>query len=219
MMTFSLEALYALHIFNEYSDDLFLLPLPHQEGKSRLDDLRRTLEQGYQDLAAMGLIVDHKPSQACAYYGAFLKGYHRAYYHCQVDNNYFCAQETDSNKWNSIVIKKIGDNRYVLENLHSLIFLAHLKEIHPLLEDLEKKRKNYAYYTWEPFSSFRLQTYYRNREALHLQTFRRRELIKDSLFFEAPSGIYEFDYSKEMIRSLSGSELRDLVIADLKVRV
>ena len=87
------------------------------------------------------------------------------------------------------------------------------------MKDLEKKRKNYAYYSWEPFSAFRLQAYYADNEAIRLQTFRRKELLKDSLFLEAPSGLYEFDVAHERIRSVDGEELRDEIIHDLKVRV
>ncbi|MBP2623842.1 hypothetical protein [Streptococcus oricebi] len=219
MKIFTLEAIYALHLFNDYSDDLFLLPLPSQEGKSRLENLRLVLEKGYEDLGKMGLIVNDEPTEECAYYGAFLERYHKALYHCQVDSNYFCAQETDNNKWVTTVIKQIDDNQYVIENLHSLIFLAHLKDIHPLLKDIEKKRKNYRYYGWEPFSAFRLQTYYADNESFRLQTFRRKELMKDSLFFEAPSGLYEYDMARELVRSIDGEELRDLIVNDLKVRV
>ena len=219
MKTFTLEAIYALHMFNNYSDDLFFLPLPSEEGKTRLENLRQVLEKGYEDLGKMGLVIDNEPTEECAYYGAFLERYHKAIYHCQVDSNYFCAQETDSNKWTTTVIKQIGDNQYVIETLHSLVFLAHLKDIHPILKDLEEKRKNYAYYSWEPFSAFRLQAYYADNEAIRLQTFRRKELLKDSLFLEAPSGLYEFDVAHERIRSVDGEELRDEIIHELKVRV
>nr|WP_245335199.1 hypothetical protein [Streptococcus oricebi] len=204
---------------NEESDDLFFLPLPQEAGASRLESLRRTLEKGYQDLTEMGLIVDNEPSEECATYGAFLEGYQKALYHCQVDNHYFCAQEVDGNRWLTTVIQRLDDNQYVMETLHSVAFLAHLKDGHPLLQDLEKKHKNYSYYSWEAFSAFRLETYYGQAEALHLKSYRRDELIKDRLFFEAPSGLYEFDPLEEQIRSIDGEELRDLLVQDLKVRL
>ena len=46
-MKFTIEALYALHIFNDYSNDLVFLPTPFKEGEGKKEGLLRILEQGY----------------------------------------------------------------------------------------------------------------------------------------------------------------------------
>ena len=51
-MIFTLEALYTLHIFNDYSDDLVFLPLPVavEGSESRRENLLWVLEKGFEDL-------------------------------------------------------------------------------------------------------------------------------------------------------------------------
>lgn len=47
-MIFTLEALYTLHIFNDYSDDLAFLPLPTaiEGNENRKDNLLWVIEKG-----------------------------------------------------------------------------------------------------------------------------------------------------------------------------
>lgn len=92
-MIFTLEALYTLHIFNNYSDDLVFLPLPVGSSKNRKENLLSVIEKGFEDLKEMGLIVDNQPTEECAQYGAYLKEYHDANYHCQVDQRLSYAPE------------------------------------------------------------------------------------------------------------------------------
>lgn len=218
-MIFTIEALYALHMLNDYSDDLLFLPLPSEDEKTRLENLRTVLLKGYADLEKLGLMIENEPTEDCVQYGLFLKLYHKAFYHCQVDADYCCASAVDSNKWYSVVIKKVEGDGYVIEHLHSLLFLSLLQQGHPILKNLDKKEKAAATYTWTPYSHFRLMTYYSQSEAIRMTTFSNRELLEDRLFIDSPSGLYEFDRQREQIRSINGAYLKSHLIRGLKVRV
>ncbi len=66
-------------------------PAPAEWTGTRKENLLWVLEKGFEDLKELGLIVDNQPTEECAMYGAYLKEYHKASYHCQVDQRFFYA--------------------------------------------------------------------------------------------------------------------------------
>lgn len=97
-MIFSIEALYALHMITNdgYSEDLFLLPLPEVEGKEKLEQLKEVLEKGFENLRSMDLIDENdEPTGACMARGIYLDQYQKAFSHCEVDQQFYCAQLVD----------------------------------------------------------------------------------------------------------------------------
>ena len=46
-MMFTLEALYALHMFNDHSNDIAFLPLPAKEGETRKEAFIENSRKGF----------------------------------------------------------------------------------------------------------------------------------------------------------------------------
>ena len=150
-MIFTLEALYTLHIFNDYSDDLAFLPLPTaiEGNENRKDNLLWVIEKGFEDLKEMGLIVDNRPTEECVQYGAYLKEYHEANYHCQIDHLLSYAPGVDEFKRMAVIIMEVGDNQFQLDRAGSAVFLAFLMEMHPVLQEVDDTIKDYIHSQWE----------------------------------------------------------------------
>lgn len=174
-MIFSIEALYALHMITNdgYSEDLFLLPLPEVEGKEKLEQLKEVLEKGFEDLRSMDLIDENdEPTEACMARGIYLDQYQKAFSHCEVDQQFYCAQLVDSNRWYHIVIERVGENAYTLNRIHSFQFLGMTIQLHDFLSAQNPQREgNPNASSWEPYSDERLLIYYGQRPALTVMTY------------------------------------------------
>lgn len=220
MAIFSLEAIYALHILNEQFDSLPLLPYPDL-GKDlpEKERLKKLLETGYRDLTKLGLIVDNKPTDVCVLYGYFIKEYAEAYYHCQVDKDYYCAPASDQSKRMSVVIKRVGDNQYRLTRLLTSVFLGVIIKLHPFLGDLENKQKDYLKSDWEVYALLRLMVRHRHREGLRIKTVQLGTLLDDCLFLDIENQLYQYNLVGEKRRSVSSDEIQAYLLDQLKVEV
>lgn len=72
---------------------------------------------------------------------------------------------------------------------------------------------------WEPYSFFRLQTYYKDSKMIRLRTEELGKVTNDTLFFNSKSGLFEYDLQKEKIRSVSVDQLKTTLIHGMKVSI
>ena len=218
-MIFTLEALYTLHIFNNYSDDLVFLPLPAGSSKNRKENLLSVIEKGFEDLKEMGLIVDNQPTEECAQYGAYLKEYHDANYHCQVDQRLSYAPGVDAYKRMAIIIMEVGDNQFQLDRAGSAVFLAFLMEMHPVLQDVDDTIKDYIHSQWEGDAFMRLMVHHGNDEAIRIRINEFSKDTQDTVYLTSNGHLYEYDLSTQMRRSIDSEQLKTELIQKLKVRM
>ena len=220
-MIFTLEALYTLHIFNDYSDDLVFLPLPTTvEGNgNRKDNLLWVIEKGFEDLKEMGLIVDNRPTEECVQYGAYLKEYHEANYHCQIDHLLSYAPGVDEFKRMAVIIMEVGDNQFQLDRAGSAVFLAFLMEMHPVLQEVDDTIKDYIHSQWEEEALMRLIVRHGNEEALRIRINEFSKDTQDIIYLTSDHHLYEYDVSKQMRRSIDSEQLKTQLIKKLKVRM
>lgn len=220
-MIFTLEALYTLHIFNDYSDDLVFLPLPiaAEGNENRKESLLRVIEKGFEDLKDMGLIVDNQPTEECAQYGAYLKEYHDANYHCQVDQRLSYAPGVDAYKRMAIIIMEIGDNQFQLDRAGSAVFLAFLMEMHPVLQGVDETIKDYIHSQWEVEALMRLMIHHGNDEAIRIRINEFSKDTQDTVYLTSNGHLYKYDLSTQMRRSIDSEQLKTELIQKLKVRM
>ena len=220
-MIFTLEALYTLHIFNNYSDDLAFLPLPTaiEGNESRKDNLLWVIEKGFEDLKEMGLIVDNRPTEECVQYGAYLKEYHEANYHCQIDHLVSYAPGVDEFKRMAVIIMEVGDNQFQLDRAGSAVFLAFLMEMHPVLQEVDDTIKDYIHSQWEEEALMRLIVRHGNEEALRIRINEFSKDTQDIIYLTSDHHLYEYDVSKQMRRSIDSEQLKTQLIKKLKVRM
>ena len=220
-MIFTLEALYTLHIFNNYSDDLAFLPLPTaiEGNESRKDNLLWVIEKGFEDLKEMGLIVDNRPTEECVQYGAYLKEYHEANYHCQIDHLLSYAPGVDEFKRMAVIILEVGDNQFQLDRAGSAVFLAFLMEMHPVLQEVDDTIKDYIHSQWEEEALMRLIVRHGNEEALRIRINEFSKDTQDIIYLTSDHHLYEYDVSKQMRRSIDSEQLKTQLIKKLKVRM
>lgn len=215
----TLAALYTLHIFNGYSDDLPFLPLPNQgENKTRKDSLYETLVQGYQDLDEAGFIVQGKATNAMAILGHFLSLYAEQYYHIEIDQNYLCAPDPDAEKGMSILITRSSDNRFFIDYLPNPYLLALLITSHELLQDLDMCSKDYLRSDWQPYSHLLLNHKYGKARSIRFKIIQMGRVLSDHLFFTHRKELFEYDVVGQRLRSVSANQLRQTMIKDMKVR-
>ena len=101
--------------------------------------------------------------------------------HCEVDQQFYCAQLVDSNRWYHIVIERVGENAYTLNRIHSFQFLGMTIQLHDFLSAQNPQREgNPNASSWEPYSDERLLIYYGQRPALTVMTYSYKEML-DSL--------------------------------------
>ena len=220
-MIFTLEALYTLHIFNDYSDDLAFLPLPTaiEGNENRKDNLLWVIEKGFEDLKEMGLIVDNRPTEECVQYGAYLKEYHEANYHCQIDQLLSYAPGVDEFKRMAVIIMEVGDNQFKLDRAGSAVFLAFLMEMHPVLQEVDDTIKDYIHSQWEEEAFMRLIVHHGNEEALRIRINEFSKDTQDIIYLTSDHHLYEYDVSKQMRRSIDSEQLKTQLIKKLKVRM
>ncbi|BCK46447.1 hypothetical protein ACJBX5_02115 [Streptococcus suis] len=218
-MIFSIEALYTLHLLNDHSDDLSFLPLPNGQNLDRKSLLKETLEKGFEDLKELQLVVDNQLTERGVEYGYYLEEYHSSPYHCRVDLSYFCAPAVDEFKRYSILIKEVDEGLFVIERLASVWFLGFLLETHPILHHLDDKMKDYLMYDWTPKSHFSLLVEHGRSEGLRLAVEQLGTIYSDTLFLEIEESIYEYDLTRELMRSIDSETLQSRLIKDLKVEV
>lgn len=220
-MIFTLESLYALHMlnYNGYSEDLFLLPLPELTDEEKPVQLKQILEKGFSDLQSMGLIDENsEPTTACMAKAVYLQKYQEAYSHCEVDNQYYCAQLVDSNRWYHIVIEKVYENAYRIDRIHSFQFLGMTIQGHPFLSQIPEREPNQAAKEWRTYSEERLIIYYGQAPALRITSYSGQNKSRDYLYLNAPSAIYQYDIQEQRIRSISTDNMKKEIIDQLKVR-
>ncbi|MBZ2065762.1 DUF5081 family protein [Streptococcus sanguinis] len=221
-MIFTLESLYALHMLNYdgYSEDLFLLPLPEVASEEKTAQLKEIIEQGFSDLQAMGLIDENnEPTTACLAKGTYLQKYQEAYSHCEVDDQYYCAQLVDSNRWYHIVIETVDENAYRIDRIHSFQFLGMTIQSHPFLSQIPEREINPAAPDWKSYSEERLIIYYGKAPALRVTSYSGQSRSKDYLYLNAPSALYQYDIQEQRIRSISTDNMKKEIIDQLKVRI
>lgn len=220
MITLTLEALYTLQMMNDQSKDLVFLPLPALlTGQTRKEQLRKVLEKGYHDLEKVGLLKDNKPTDDFVRYGYYVSLYSNNYYHFQVDSNYFCAPGVDKEKRMAVIIKKVGDNDYIIDYFNTIALLSILLENHEILHHLDDKHKNYLKAEWEPYAYFRLLAYYGDAKTIRLKVEQLGKIYSDTLFFNSKkSGLFEYDMLRQQIRSVSVSEMKHILLSEMKVR-
>ncbi len=220
-MIFTLEALYTLHIFNDYSDDLVFLPLPVavEVSESRRENLLWVLEKGFEDLKEMGLIIDNQPTEECAQYGAYLKEYHEASYHCQIDQRLSYAPGVDEFKRMAVIIMEVGDNQFQIDRAGCAVFLAFLMETHPVLQDVDDTIKDYIHSQWEGEAFMRLMLHHGNDEAIRIRINEFSKDTQDIIYLTSDNHLYEYDLSRQIRRSIDSEELKTQIIKKLKVRM
>ena len=221
MTSLTLEALYTLHLFNDRSDNLAFLPLPAvKDEASRKAQLKDVVTKGYQDLKDIGLLKDNKPTEEFTRLAYFVRLYGEHYYHCQVDSNYFCAPAVDSRfERMCVVIKRIDNNSYVIEYTSTVIFLSLLLQEHAIFENLELAEKSYLNAGWRPYAYERLLYYYGRAETIRIKIEQLGRYYGDHLFFNTTEGLFEYDLNRQMIRSVSPDEMKEMLVKQMKVRV
>ena len=144
-MIFTLEAIYALHMFNDHSDDIAFLPLPAKEGETRKEALLRIVEKGFEDLSEMELIVDGTPTEECIQYGVYLDEYAQANYHCNVNQMFYYSPNVDEYDRMAIIIIKNDANEFLIDRAGTAIFLASLISLYPILQNVDANKKDYLH--------------------------------------------------------------------------
>lgn len=218
-MKLTLEALYMLQLFNDFSDDLSFLPLQMQAGEDRKAALQRAIKKGYEDLQNVGLIVDEEPTEECLEYGYYLKEYHESFYHYQIDTDYFCAPAVDDFKRMTIVITKNEDGSYTIQRTASILFLGAVLKGHKIFDGLDDRVKDYKKSDYESEPMFRLLTYHREDESLRIAVEKFKSLAQDTVYFLHDNSLYEYDLENQIQRSIDGDQLRHLIMKKMKVKV
>ncbi len=216
-MKLTLEALYTLHMMNEQSDDLVFLPCPNRD-LDRKEQLKKTVLKGYEDLKESGLIVDDKPTDECIRMGVYLSEYQDAKQQICIDEKYYCAPGVAVGGNQSVLLQRISENEFEFDRMYNILFLSILIQTHPLLQELQTKRKNYLHSYWEGMGEVRFLSLYHNHEGLRLMTAEEKQITGDTLYVDSEDGIWEYKWKEEMIRSISGEDLRDLLIHLLQVK-
>ena len=218
-MKLTLEALYLLQLFNDFSDDLSFIPLPVLKNENRKDALIRTIEKGYEDLKAVGLIEDDKPTEECVEYCYFLKEYHESFYHYQIDQSYFCAPSVDKFKRMTVVLLKDDEGFYSIYRLPSSILLGAIMRNHELLHHLDDRVKDYIHSDFEIEPLFSLLVNHGQTEALRISVEELGRNTQNVVYYEKKNSIYEYDLNREVQRSIDSDELKNLILRRMKVEV
>lgn len=218
-MKFTIEALYALHIFNDYSNDLVFLPTPFKEGEGKKEGLLRILEAGYEDLKKMGLVLDNKPTEKCAEYGLYLKEYHDAEYHCQIDLNYFYAPQVDEFNNMAVIIHQDDEGLYHINRTGDLVFLAFLMQHHPVLQNADDKIKDYLHSQWEEEAYLRFMVHHGNDEGIHITVANFGKITQDILYVTNSEHLYKYDLEHQLLCSIDSEQLKKEILGKLKVKV
>ena len=218
-MIFTLEALYTLHLFNDYSDDLIFLPLPApaEWTGTRKENLLWVLEKGFEDLKELGLIVDNQPTEECAMYGAYLKEYHKASYHCQVDQRFFYAPGVDQFKRMAVIIIEVGENQFQIDRAGCAGFLAFLMESHNVLQNIDDTVKDYIHSQWEEEAFMSLVLHHGNDEAIRIRVNELSKDTQDIIYLKNDNHLYEYDFYRQIRRSIDSDQLKEQIIKKLKV--
>ena len=177
------------------------------------------IEKGFEDLKEMGLIVDNRPTEECVQYGAYLKEYHEANYHCQIDHLLSYAPGVDEFKRMAVIIMEVGDNQFQLDRAGSAVFLAFLMEMHPVLQEVDDTIKDYIHSQWEEEALMRLIVRHGNEEALRIRINEFSKDTQDIIYLTSDHHLYEYDVSKQMRRSIDSEQLKTQLIKKLKVRM
>ncbi len=214
------EALYTLLLMNDKSNDLMFLPLdPQKKYSSRKELLQATLVQGKRDLEEAGLLADGRPTDEFSKLGLFLNYYAESSCHFQVDSNYYCAPGIGEYGRNAILIKKIGENKYIVDYMPSAAVMSIFLENHEILHNLEEKKKNYLRYDWQPYAYMRLMAYYGNAKTIRICTEQSGKITDDILFFTSENILYEYDLQVEKIRSVSVSDMKRIIIQNMRIKL
>lgn len=214
------DALYALMLMNDNSQDIPFLPLGEIEGQSRKALLTSTLEKGYADLREAGYLEGEEPTDAFVGIGLALSDYCKVSYHIQVDDDFFCAPQVDEYKRMCVVIMKHDDGLYSVEYLSTVLFMAYLMGTHEALQDIDGYTKNYLHSNWETYTPMRFFTYYGDRPAIRLKVQQLGHILQDNVLVKSnQSGLLEYDLIAKQIRSLSPRDLKHNLVQQLKVEV
>ena len=135
-----------------------------------------------------------------------------------MDSNYFCAPGVDQDKRMAVIIKRVGDNAYIIDYFNTIALLSILLENHDVLHHLDDKKKNYLKSEWEPYAYMRLLAYYGDSKTIRLKVEQLGKIYSDRLFFNTKSGLFEYDMMEQAIRSVSVSEMKHSLISNMKVR-
>lgn len=74
-------------------------------------------------------------------------------------------------------------------------------------------------YDWTPKSHFSLLVEHGRSEGLRLAVEQLGTIYSDTLFLEIEESIYEYDLTRELMRSIDSETLQSRLIKDLKVEV
>ena len=218
-MTLTIEAIYTLHLLNEFSDDLAFLPLPIEEGETRKEALKRALLKGMDDLHRVGLLEENVPTDECVELGCFLKQYHEARYHCRIDSSHCLAPQVDTYKNMSVLILEVEDGLYELHREMTLFLLGGVISSHALLENMNQHMKDYLHSNWEPESLFRVKVLEAHSPAIRVETLLLDDYRQDYVFYERDNHYYQFDMEREQERSIDSEELQKLLLEMMKVSI
>ena len=218
-MTLTIEAIYTLHLLNEFSDDLAFLPLPIEEGETRKEALKRALLKGMDDLHRVGLLEENVPTDECVELGCFLKQYHEARYHCRIDSSHCLAPQVDAYKNMSVLILEVEDGLYEIHREMTLFILGGIISSHKLLQKMEEHMKDYLHSSWEPESFLRIKILEADSPALRIESLLLDSYVQDFVFYERDNHHYQFDMEREQERSIDFEELQSLLLEMMKVRV
>ena len=218
-MKLSIQALYTLHLFNDFSDDLPFLPLPIPEGMGRKKALQEALHQGYEELGRLELMKDGQPTEECLLIGQTLREYHQASYHCRIDHRLAVAPKVDSFGRMCVLIRQVDEKNYQVERHGSILLLSTLIASHEFLQNVDDTLKDYVKTDWEAESFFRLYVLDGQSPALRIECRREHDFIEDSLYYLKEDHIYEFDMVEQRERSIDSEVLKTLIIKKLEVTI
>lgn len=218
-MMFTLEAIYLLHLYNDYSDDLVFLPLPNPDQLDRKTLLKTVAEKGFQDLKDLGLIVDDQATDDCVRYGQYLREYHENTYHYSVDYRYFVAPEVDAYKRTAVVLHQLEDNTFYFDRVTSIVLWGYLLAGHKVLHQLDDRFKDYLNYDWQPYSLLKTMIQHGEADALRLTVSDCGQVVTDSLFMLIEQSLYEYDVARQQRRSIDSDDLKEFLVQQAKVRL
>lgn len=216
-MRLSRKACYALHVLSQKTvmSDLFGFPVV-----GGMVERQSLLEQGMIELKERGLLgPGNLPEQEALAIGTYLTLYQEAPLHCQIGETDYCALQIDTNGWYHIRLQQVDEETMEITRQPATMILAQLMQEYPFLGAIDQQPAVDQTEDWQPYASFRWQTYYKAAPQLRLRLFDHGRVVRDETFAATPSGLYCFDGDRERIRTMSRKDVKAAILDILKVEV
>lgn len=202
-MIFSREALYAVHLLNNGTTQLFGIPRDKE-------DFKGFIERGYEQLTSQELLVDNVPTDILMQYGLLLEKYQEKEQYL-IFGDYIFAY--DEHEYGVIILSMYDDGTYSLEPMIKGIgILAILKQLPFLMKTKEVENRKEV--------SLDVKTLLRglgeNRSAL-VEYHKNGRCEYSRLWIDFMDYIIEYDVQREQATLTSGKMLREKISTWTKV--